>query len=48
MRQIILDVEHNNHYHSTVARKYNIKIALVSWIIRKYRSNPSVIDEIEE
>ena len=47
IRKVILDVHHNNHYHSTVASKYNLKTALVSWIIRKNKSNPGLVNEIE-
>ena len=41
------DVIVNKDYHSTIAQKYRIKKALVSWIIRNFTKNPQLIDEIE-
>ena len=47
LRNIAYDIFVKKEYHSTVAHTYNIKKALVSWIIRNYTVNPSFIDVIE-
>ena len=47
MRSIAHDAFVNLEFYSTIAYKYRIKKALVSWIVRNYKKNPSLIDEIE-
>ena len=41
------DVQSGLEYYSTIASKYHIKPALVTWIVRKFKANPTLIDEIE-
>ena len=47
MHVIYHDVIANKEYHSTIAARYHIKLALVSWIVRKFTSNPAILSDYE-
>ena len=41
------EVKEGLEYYSSIAAKYHIKTALVSWIVRKFTQNPGLLDDIE-